>query len=307
MEQIAVSSASVGPAATPAARGPVLPGVQRFYNAMARHGSEAAFLNYGWAAEDASAPPSQPVAPGAGADDADAVAALGPRAVAVARDVESHDDLAADSRMHAYAAALYRRLFAGLPLAGARVLELGCGRGGGAAILLAEHGPLSYLGVDLGHLHVALCRRRLAAAAQARFAVADAERPPVLPGSVDVAVSLEAVHHFPSPDRFFAAVHDALAPGGRFAMAGIFAADALPDAALARCGLGVESVDDLTPGVLRSLAATSARRRTLVERLALPARFRPFLLSWAGAEGTPVFRRFVEGSLRYLRHVARRD
>jgi SAM-dependent methyltransferase len=255
-----------------AARPAVKPGVQRFYDVLARHGAAAPFLNYGFAEER----------PGEIGEAADAL-------------------LAEQAR------ALYRRVLAGLPLSGARVLEAGCGRGGGALVICEEARPLRYLGLDLSGRQLALARRRLASYAGTGFVVADAEQPPVPDGGFDVAISVEAVHHFESPLAFFRAVHRALVPGGQFALAGIFAEGAPTEAELARCGFTLVEHEDLTAGVLRSLLATSARRRELVEALPLPARFGPFLLSWAGVVGSPVYRSFEQGRLRYLRYALERS
>jgi SAM-dependent methyltransferase len=262
---------AVVPPAAADTRRAVKPGVRRFYDVLARHGALAPFLNYGWADEQAA-----PVA-------------------------------SANELLALHAAALYRRALAGVALSGARVLEAGCGRGGGAATLLSESPIARYLGIDLSSRQVALARRRLASHRAAAVTVADAEAPPVADGAFEVAISVEAAHHFEQLGAFFAAIHRALVPNGTFVVAGIFVAGAPTEGELAHAGFALDGCEDLTPGVLRSLAATSERRRELVEALPLPSRFRPFLLSWAGVAGTPVYERFAAGSLRYLCYRVRRE
>jgi SAM-dependent methyltransferase len=187
------------------------------------------------------------------------------------------------------------------------VLEAACGRGGGAATLVSESPVARYLGIDLSTRHAALAGRRLAPYPAAAVANADAENLPVADGSFDVAVSVEAAHHFEHQGTFFAAIHRALAPGGTFVVAGIFVAGAPTVTELAHAGFVLDHCEDLTPGVLRSLAATSPRRRELVEALPLPSRFQPFLLSWAGVTGTPVYECFANGSQRYLSYHTHRE
>ena len=45
-------------------------------------------------------------------------------------------------------------------LAGKRVLEVGCGHGGGASYLTRTLGPASYVGLDLNSAGIEFCRRR---------------------------------------------------------------------------------------------------------------------------------------------------
>ena len=101
------------------------------------------------------------------------------------------------------------------PLAGRRILELGCGRGefsawlagGGARVTAADLGP------DL------VGAARLLAAASgvhAGFAVANAARLPFADGSFDLVLGMNVLHHLSEADlaRAVRESHRVLAPGG---------------------------------------------------------------------------------------------
>src|SRR5690606_21321187 len=62
-----------------------------------------------------------------------------------------------------YCLQLYEHVVRGAQLAGANVLEVSCGRGGGAAFLARAFNPRHYVGVDLSEGNVALARERHAA------------------------------------------------------------------------------------------------------------------------------------------------
>jgi acyl transferase domain-containing protein/SAM-dependent methyltransferase/acyl carrier protein len=99
-------------------------------------------------------------------------------------------------------------------LAGRRVLDVGSGRGGTAA-LMAELLEAEVTGVDLAPEAVAFCRRmhrhpRLA------FAVGDAEHLPAEDGSFDIVTNVESSHTYPNLRAFFAEVRRVLRPGGLF-------------------------------------------------------------------------------------------
>jgi SAM-dependent methyltransferase/acyl carrier protein len=94
-----------------------------------------------------------------------------------------------------------------------RVLDVGCGRGGTAA-LMAQRWGAKVSGVDLAPEAVAFCRRVHGEAV--RFEVGDAENLPFDSGSFDVVTNIESSHTYPNLRAFFAEVRRVLADGGRF-------------------------------------------------------------------------------------------
>jgi SAM-dependent methyltransferase len=243
---------------------------QRFYDAIARRNPALAFMNYGYA---------DPGAPGA---------EMAP------------DDLVAASRR------LYEAV---LPESGAlgRVLEVGCGRGAGAAFVLGSRPVDSYLGLDLSSENIRMCRSRPRLHAAAEFAVADARRLPVRDAAFDTVFSVEAAQHFEDRLRFYREVARALRPGGRFYLASIWRpADVESPETMSACGFQVVDRGDITANVVSSLARSSALRRQIVESLQLPERYTPLLMSWAGVAGHTAYEGLASRQLLYLRFVLER-
>jgi ubiquinone/menaquinone biosynthesis C-methylase UbiE len=104
--------------------------------------------------------------------------------------------------------------------AGARVLDVGCGRG---AVVLAAAAAVgaggSVLAIDISERMVAqtqaLLRER--GLAQADVVVGDAQAPPVAPGSLDAVLSSMVIFLVPDPVAALRASAMALRPGGRLA------------------------------------------------------------------------------------------
>lgn len=101
-------------------------------------------------------------------------------------------------------------------LAGKRVLEIGCGRGVGLEILLAQ-GTTQAMGFDLDPNMVRLAQARLARFGdRARVFVGSADTIPVPDGSFDVVVDYGVIHHIPDWPQTLHEIARVLKPGGVF-------------------------------------------------------------------------------------------
>ena len=90
---------------------------RQFYNAAAAASTDFAFMNYGYA----------PLS----------------------------SDLEGTAEPEKYCLQLYRRLIGNVDLRGKKVVEVSCGRGGGAAHVAATYQPASYLGIDISERNLA--------------------------------------------------------------------------------------------------------------------------------------------------------
>ncbi|HYM23870.1 MAG TPA: class I SAM-dependent methyltransferase [Vicinamibacterales bacterium] len=235
--------------------------VQRFYDAVARKRPDQPFLNYGFdESEHAAEAPDLPRA----------------------------------------CRRLYETILQSFPSDARSVVEIGCGRGGGAEFLLSGRPALAYAGFDLSHEHVSLCRRRFASRRHTNFAQANAAALPAIGGRLDAAFSIEAAQHFDRPDLFYQEVARLLRPGGTFLLASLWQPALEPTALLESAGLRIVDRRDITANVVASLARTSGLREALVDSLEMAERFRPHLLSWAGVRGTPSFDCLASRALIYL-------
>jgi len=151
---------------------------RQFYNAAASASQDFAFMNYGFAPLGA--------------------------------------ELAASTEPEKYCLQLYRHLIGGTALAGKRVVEVSCGRGGGAAHVASTYKPASYTGIDISEKNLALAADRFGDVSNLRFQQGNAESLPLADSSCDVVLNVEASHLYDNPERFFLEARRILAPGGVF-------------------------------------------------------------------------------------------
>jgi ubiquinone/menaquinone biosynthesis C-methylase UbiE len=100
-------------------------------------------------------------------------------------------------------------------LAGKRVLEVGCGHGGGASYLTRTHHPASYTGLDLNPAGIAFCRKRHPLP-DLEFVHGNAEDLPFPDESFDALINVESSYCYPQFRVFLAEVARVLCPGGHF-------------------------------------------------------------------------------------------
>ena len=181
-------------------------------------------------------------------------------------------------------------------LAGKRVLDVGCGRGGTLAVVSQFFNAGLKVGVDLSPRAVAYCRR-MHHFPNIRFEPADAEQLPFSDASFDVILNVESSHSYLNLEAFYREVKRVLCAGGYFLYTDVFARDKFDrqQAMLQAMGFSIEHERDITRNVLLSCIDTAERRAEAFQAQAEDSIFDNFL-------STPrslVFQEMESGSAVY--------
>ena len=100
---------------------------------------------------------------------------------------------------------------------GARILEVGCGRGVALPALAALRRPRRLVGIDLDPVATSIARGALAdAGVAAEIVRADVRELPFPDRSFDVVIDFGTCYHIAGSGRAVAEIERVLAPGGRF-------------------------------------------------------------------------------------------
>jgi ubiquinone/menaquinone biosynthesis C-methylase UbiE len=184
---------------------------------------------------------------------------------------------------------LYHRTATQVDLNGKRVLEVGCGHGGGASYLVRTAGPASYTGLDLNPAAIALCRTRHVLPG-VDFVHGDAEKLPFPDRSFDAVINIESSAAYPHFSRFLAEVARVLRPTGHFLYADLRPHNGIAEwnAALAETPMRMLSRRDINTQVLCGLLKNEPRILDLINRM--PRVLHGISREYSGLEGSGFYR-----------------
>jgi ubiquinone/menaquinone biosynthesis C-methylase UbiE len=210
-------------------------------------------------------------------------------------------ELRPEDQQNRYCIQLYQRVAGAVELCGKSLLEVGCGRGGGASFIARYHQPHSLTAVDFSSRAVAFCKGHYHDEGLS-FLHADAERLPLPADSFDAVINVESSHCYNSMDRFLREVRRVLRPGGHFLFADIRLYEAAPllRKQLSCAGLRLLEEERMNTNVLKALELDNERKLTLIRNTA-PRFMQERLQQFAGLMGSPVHRRFLTDEWEYLR------
>jgi ubiquinone/menaquinone biosynthesis C-methylase UbiE len=215
-------------------------------------------------------------------------------------------ELEAADEANRYPIQLYNRVASAVDLRGKDVLEVGSGRGGGAAFIQKYMHLRSMTGVDFCGKAVKFCRRRHGHE-KLSFIHGDAENLPFPAEFFDAVVNLESCHCYTSVTRFLTQAARVLRSGGHLLFADVGPKPYIDTLRghIAQSGLSIEEEEDITPAVSCALGITSEQNRKKIQEQ-VPVGLRSIFRNFAGIRDTPVFEACGAGEWVYIRFVLKK-
>ncbi len=200
--------------------------------------------------------------------------------------------------------ALYHRVAAAIDLTGKAVLEVGCGRGGGASYVARYLKPAKVVGIDISTNAVEFCTQRHPIDGL-QFRQGDAEALPIEDNTFGAVLNVESSHCYGSIDKFFREVFRILTPGGSFLYADFRPTEMTDDirSALTAAGFTIQENEDITKNVLVALDQDSETKEKWINDLA-DRHLHSALQTFAAISGTKLYQEFQSRCLTYFRFVA---
>lgn len=199
-------------------------------------------------------------------------------------------------------ATLYDHLLTGLAgrftVAPERMLDIGCGLGGGVRLAANRFPAARVTGVEVNATAVHIARRRLQDVPAASVVRGDARALAFEDASFDTVFSVGAASYI-GLEEFYREAARLLKPGGVLVFsAGYTDADVQrhrrKNSDLAkRYGLVLQDFEDLTRPVFAAISEDVPRRQAMIDRVPRP--FRGYALNWADMPGTMRYQEYEDG------------
>ncbi|CAF1516808.1 unnamed protein product, partial [Adineta steineri] len=204
-------------------------------------------------------------------------------------------------------------VLANVTLTDQNILEVGCGRGAGAAWCVRTYAPRSYIGIDSSRDAINLCEQSYSTTPRLSFMVADPETYSSFQNeSMDVALSIETTNTFDEivvVKEFVDEITRVLSPNGYFLWCGLCNVDGssvLIDYLTANNAFIIQEKVNITRNVLHALDIQSNSRTDFVDRYIQPAD-REYCGLLTGLPGTQLYDNMQQGRAEYWRVVFRKN
>jgi len=209
-----------------------------------------------------------------------------------------------------YSIQMYHHVATSISIQDQDVLEVGCGRGGGAAYMATRLGPRSVTGVDLSEHAVEFCRR-VHKVPGLRFDSGDAENLPFPDASFDAIINIESCHCYEDVQRFMTEAWRVLKKSGVVSMSDVVHRksylDTIKEAAVG-AQFTIVSDTDISANVARALdLASPSKERRIDEQLGAiegaSMALTKSLKDFAGIKDGRTYRAIRDGKYRYFHWV----
>ena len=206
-----------------------------------------------------------------------------------------------------YPLQMYHYLASKAQLEGKRVLEVGSGRGGGAAYLAKCFNPSFYTGMDIASSAVSLANR-LHQFTNLNFVQGSAESIPFPDHSMDIVMNVESSHAYGSVPKFLSEVKRVLKPGGYLLMVDFRNSQEnmnIFKSQLKSSGMEILEEEDINPNVLLAIETEDEAKKARIAKLIAP-KYQKLFCDFAGVVGSPFYNTLKNGTRRYERFVLRK-
>ncbi|HVB73514.1 MAG TPA: methyltransferase domain-containing protein [Ktedonobacteraceae bacterium] len=202
-----------------------------------------------------------------------------------------------------YCIQLYHLIAGAIELKGLDVLEVGCGRGGGASYITRYLHPRSMTGVDISENAIAFCNKYHCVEGLS-FLQGDAESLPFDDNTFDVIVNVESSQFYGSMERFLREVFRVLRPNGYFLFTDFRSKDKIDvlRKQFISSDLEVLKEESITSNVLKALDCDNKRKLELIHQK-VPGIMRKHIQQFAGIQGTKTYEALRTGDADYLSFI----
>lgn len=212
-----------------------------------------------------------------------------------------------EDEFYRYNIQLYNKLIDKICITDKKVLEIGCGRGGGIYFYNKYYHVSELTGIDITKQAINYCKRTYPQD-NVTFVLGDAQNLPFEDNQFDVVINLESSNNYANQAMFFKEVYRVLKPQGYFAYADIRKKDELKKWSHMLTQLHLELIDkeDITHNVIESLRVDTYKKKNLIKSK-IPKILHSQFFEFAGVEGSNyVYNNLLKREKVYIRYLFRK-
>ncbi len=206
-----------------------------------------------------------------------------------------------------YCIQLYNHVTSAIDLDGKDVLEVGCGRGGGASFIMRYLAPNSMVGVDITNNAIKFCKQYYEIEGL-YFVLGNAENLLLDDNSFDVVINIESSHCYAIMSDFLKGVYRVLKHRGYFLFADIRPKEQLNilKQQLEKTGLTLIKEEIITPNIIQALNLDNSRKHEMIKHV-VPKILKKSYREFAGMKGTKTFYgKLLNGDMEYVNYAFRK-
>ncbi|QEE14207.2 class I SAM-dependent methyltransferase [Promethearchaeum syntrophicum] len=212
-------------------------------------------------------------------------------------------ELKEEDKSENYCLNLYYQDIAGNNIRGKEVLEVGCGRGGGASFISRYFHPKTYIGLDLSKKAIKFCNSNYNVPGLS-FVRGSADDLPFEDNSFDDVINVESSRCYADMDGFLSEVHRVLKPNGFLLFSDMRTVEGneLLKEQFKNAHLKIIVEKNILPNVLEALNLDNERRKHLILKKA-PKFLQKSANEFSGLIGTERYRLFDDGIMNYYHYT----
>lgn len=183
------------------------------------------------------------------------------------------------------------------------IVEIGCGKGAGAAFLIKKFNPVKYTGIDYSLKAIQYCVDNYMEIEEVEFICGDAHQLPLANESTDVVINVESSHIYKDLYKFFKEVNRVLKKDGKFLFTDYRYIKHCPinelEKEISGSGFKILNKRDITKNIYDSCIHTSKYRGDLINE-ASPWYLKKYFGHYSGLIGSKKLRQFGNGEIVYF-------
>ncbi len=199
-----------------------------------------------------------------------------------------------------YQIQLYDHLVEKINISNKDVLEVGSGRGGGAAYLNHYYSPKSYIGLEISNKTVDFCNMYYNEPGLS-FLKGDASDLPFDKKSFDAVVNIESTGFCDNLSMLYNEVYRVLRDDGYFLYADSIKSNMVETIKhqIRMAGFIIEHKQDITRNVIAALNEDNKRKEELI-KAQIPGIMKRTFRQFAGIKGSERYKSFIDGEYKYM-------